>query len=79
MMSQSKMRPVHPGELIWEAALWQIGEQIGLDPDEFVAVCECRAPSTPERADKVGEFLGNGPGIWLRMQEDYDQRVGADR
>jgi plasmid maintenance system antidote protein VapI len=21
---------------------------------------------------RIGEFLGNGPELWLRMQQDYD-------
>jgi addiction module HigA family antidote len=27
---------------------------------------------TPEMAVRLGKFCGNGPGLWLRMQEAYD-------
>ena len=26
----------------------------------------------PEMALRIGRFLGNGPGLWLRMQEEFD-------
>jgi addiction module HigA family antidote len=31
-----------------------------------------RAAVTPEKAFRLGKFLGNGPGLWLRMQEAHD-------
>jgi plasmid maintenance system antidote protein VapI len=30
------------------------------------------APVTPEMAVRFGKFCGNGPGLWLRMQQAYD-------
>ena len=27
---------------------------------------------TPEMAVRLGKFCGNGPGIWLRMQQAHD-------
>ena len=27
---------------------------------------------TPEMAVRLGKFCGNGPGLWLRMQQAYD-------
>jgi len=27
---------------------------------------------TPEMAIRLGKFCGNGPGLWLRMQQEYD-------
>jgi addiction module HigA family antidote len=31
-----------------------------------------RAAITPEMAVRLGKFCGNGPGLWLRMQQAYD-------
>ena len=31
-----------------------------------------RAAITPEMAIRLGKFCGNGPGLWLRMQQAYD-------
>jgi len=29
-------------------------------------------PVTTEMALRIGKFFGNGPGLWLRMQQAYD-------
>jgi len=29
---------------------------------------------TPEMALRLGKFCGNGPELWLRMQQSYDLR-----
>jgi addiction module HigA family antidote len=31
-----------------------------------------KAAITPEMAVRLGKFCGNGPGLWLRMQQAYD-------
>jgi addiction module HigA family antidote len=31
-----------------------------------------RAAITPEMAVRLGRFCGNGPGLWLRMQQAHD-------
>ncbi len=32
----------------------------------------CARPVTAELALRIGKFVGNGPGLWLRMQQAYD-------
>jgi addiction module HigA family antidote len=31
-----------------------------------------KAAVTPEMAVRLGKFCGNGPGLWLRMQQAHD-------
>jgi antitoxin HigA-1 len=31
-----------------------------------------KASITPEMALRLGRFCGNGPGLWLRMQQAHD-------
>jgi addiction module HigA family antidote len=31
-----------------------------------------RTGVTPEMAVRLGKFCGNGPGLWLRMQQAHD-------
>ena len=31
-----------------------------------------KAPVTPDMALRLGKFCGNGPDLWLRMQQTYD-------
>jgi addiction module HigA family antidote len=35
-------------------------------------VLSCARPVTAELALRIGKFAGNGPGLWLRMQQTYD-------
>ena len=36
------------------------------------SVLACTHPITTEMALRIGKFAGNGAGIWLRMQQEYD-------
>jgi addiction module HigA family antidote len=32
----------------------------------------CTHPITVEMALRIGKLAGNGPGLWLRMQQNHD-------
>ena len=78
-MNQCGMRLIHPGTLLLEEIEEGLGltisdaaGQMGISYDALLAVVEGRAPITPALAASIGSFIGNGPGLWLRMQADYD-------
>lgn len=67
-------RPTHPGEVLGEAL-----SAMGMSADDFAERIDVptsllreiivgKEPFTAEIAEKVGSFMGDGPGIWLRMQ-----------
>jgi addiction module HigA family antidote len=71
--------PIHPGEILKEDVLPALGLSV------TAAACQLRISRqtlhrilrgthavTPEMAVRLGKFCGNGPGLWLRMQQDYD-------
>ena len=71
--------PVHPGELLRETVLPAIGEPVasaarnlGVTRQHLHRVLAEKAPVSPEMAVRLGKFCGNGPGLWLRMQQAYD-------
>ncbi|MEK6767256.1 MAG: HigA family addiction module antitoxin [Planctomycetota bacterium] len=35
-------------------------------------ILSCTHPITTEMALRIGKFTGNGPGLWLHMQQAYD-------
>mgnify|MGYP001566406538 FL=1 len=35
-------------------------------------ILSCTQPITTEMALRIGKFTGNGPGLWLHMQQAYD-------
>jgi addiction module HigA family antidote len=71
--------PVHPGELLREDVIPALGlsiseaaRQLRVSRQTLHRVMAGRHGVTPEMALRLGRFCGNGPGLWLRMQQSYD-------
>ena len=71
--------PVHPGEILREDVLPSLGitvseaaKRLGISRQQLHRILSCRHPITTDMALRIGKFTGNGPGIWLRMQQTYD-------
>jgi antitoxin HigA-1 len=71
--------PTHPGAILREDVLPAIGEPVavaarhlGVTRQHLHRILAEKAPVTPEMAVRLGKFCGNGPGLWLRMQQAYD-------
>ena len=78
-MRPLKRPPVHPGEIIREDVLPSLAisvseaaRQIGVSRQQLHRILACTHPISTEMALRIGKFIGNGPGIWLRMQQAYD-------
>jgi addiction module HigA family antidote len=72
-------RPTHPGEIIREDVLPALrmtvkdaAADLGISRQALHNVLNGTAAVTPEMALRLGKFCGNGPDIWLRMQQAYD-------
>jgi len=71
--------PIHPGESLREDVLPALGisvseaaRKLGISRQQLHRVLACTHPITTEMALRIGKFAGNGPGLWLRMQQAYD-------
>lgn len=74
-----RRKPVHPGEILRHDVLPAIGlsvseaaRQLGISRQQLHRVLACTHPITTEMALRIGKFAGNGPGLWLRLQQNYD-------
>ncbi|MCP4372811.1 MAG: HigA family addiction module antidote protein [Deltaproteobacteria bacterium] len=74
-----KRPPIHPGEVMREDVIPALGlsiseaaRQMGVSRQQLHRILACTHPITTEMALRVGKFAGNGPGLWLRMQQAYD-------
>lgn len=74
-----KRPPIHPGEIMREDVLPSLGlsvseaaRRIGVSRQQLHRILACTHPITIEMALRIGKFAGNGPGLWLRMQQAYD-------
>jgi addiction module HigA family antidote len=71
--------PTHPGAILREDVLPALGlsvseaaRQLGVTRQTLHRIMAQKVSITPEMAVRLGRFCGNGPGLWLRMQQAYD-------
>ena len=74
-----KRPPIHPGEVLREDVLPALGlsvseaaRRLGISRQQLHRVLACTHSITTEMALRIGKLAGNGPGLWLRMQQAYD-------
>ncbi len=78
-LRNKKRAPTHPGALLREVVLPELGitqgefaDQLGVSRRTVSEILHERRPVTPDMAIRLGKFLGNGSGVWLRMQQAAD-------
>jgi len=74
-----KRPPVHPGEILKEDVLPNLelsvseaARRLGVSRQQLHRILNCTHPITVEMALRIGKLAGNGPGLWLRMQQNHD-------
>jgi addiction module HigA family antidote len=74
-----KRSPIHPGEILREDILPALGlsvseiaRRLGVSRQQLHRVMACTHPITTEMALRIGKLAGQGPDLWLRMQQRYD-------
>lgn len=71
--------PTHPGELFRDIVMLELNlsvseaaRQLGVSRQTLHSIISGRSAVTAEMALRFGRFCGNGPGLWLRMQQAFD-------
>ena len=74
-----KRQPTHPGALLREDILPALkmtqkdfADWIGVSRLSVSELVNEKRTVTPDMAMRLGKALGNGPQIWLRMQQTFD-------
>jgi antitoxin HigA-1 len=74
-----RRQPTHPGELLREDVLpalrlsvSETARQLRVTRQTLHRILSGRSAVTPEMALRLGRFCGNGPDLWLRMQQAHD-------
>lgn len=82
--------PTHPGEIIKEDVLptlklsvTQAAKEMHITRQTLHRIISKSHGVSPEMALRLGRFCGNGPYLWLAMQQRYDlfqaeERIGDD-
>ena len=75
----SRMEPPHPGAILRDDILPALGlsvseaaRQLRVSRQMLHSILAERSAVSPEMAVRLGRFCGNGSGLWLRMQVEYD-------
>ncbi len=78
-MRDPKRRPTHPGAILREDVLpalkmtqKEFANWIGVSRLTVSEILNEKRTITPDMAMRLGKALGNGPQIWLRMQQTLD-------
>ena len=74
-----KREPTHPGEILREDVLpalrmsvSQAARELGVSRQLLHRILAGSAPVSPETAVRLGKWAGNGPALWLGMQQAFD-------
>lgn len=86
-----RRRPTHPGEILRSDVLpaldltqREFAERLGVSRLSVSEILHEKRTVTPDMAIRLGKLLGNGPEIWLRLQQAVDvwtleQRGGYEK
>jgi addiction module HigA family antidote len=84
-MSNKKLAPVHPGEVLLEEFLKPMGLSqsrlalsIGVHPRRVNEIVLGKRGITADSALRLAKFFGNSAKFWLGLQMDYDLDVASD-
>ena len=84
-MSEEKLHPVHPGEVLQEEFLKPMGLSqsrlalnIGVHPRRINEIVLGKRSITADTALRLARFFGTSPQFWLGLQSDYDLDIAAE-
>lgn len=77
-LKDRKIRPSHPGEIILdiledvEISQTQFAKMLGVSRRTVNQIIQGHRPITVDMAIRIGKALGNGPELWLNLQQKVD-------
>jgi antitoxin HigA-1 len=84
-MSERKMAPIHPGEILQEEFLELLGLSqhrlaldIHVDPRRINEIVSGKRSVTANTALRLARYFGTSPEFWLGLQSQYDLDIEED-
>jgi len=84
-MTEKRLPPVHPGEVLLEEFLKpmglsqnRLGLSVGVHPRRINEIVLRKRRVTAETALRLARYFGTSPQFWLGLQSDFDLDVAAD-
>lgn len=78
-MSDDRLEPVHPGEVLLEDFMkplgisqYRLAKAIGVPPQRVFEIVHGRRAVTAETALRLGRYFSVEPQVWLNLQTRHD-------
>jgi addiction module HigA family antidote len=85
-MSEDKLKPIHPGEVLLEEFLKPMGLSqnkvalsIGVPSRRINEIVLGKRGVTADTALRLGRYFDMSPQFWLGLQMDYDLDITTDK
>jgi addiction module HigA family antidote len=84
MVRKNRLPPVHPGEIIREDILPEVGlsvtavaKSLGVSRQMVHDILAERRPLSAVMCLKIARLFGSTPEFWMRLQAEYDLKKAA--
>ena len=84
-MTDNKLPPIHPGEILLEEFLapmgisqYRLAKDISVPPRRINEIVHGKRSITADTAIRIGRFFNMPPQFWLNLQNRYDLERTAD-
>lgn len=81
-MTEEKLPPVHPGEVLLEDFMkplglsqYRVAQDIGVPSLRVSQIVNGKRAVTADTALRLSRYFGTSPDVWLRLQARYDLEV----
>lgn len=85
-MTETKLAPVHPGEILLEEFLsplgmsqYRLAKSLKVPPRRINEIVHGRRAVSADTALRLARFFGTSDRFWLNLQAAYDVDVERDR
>lgn len=85
-MTQEKLPPIHPGEILNEEFLqphglsqYRLAKEIGVPARRINEIVQGKRGITPDTALRLSRYFGLSERFWMNLQSRYDLEVEKDR
>lgn len=82
----SQRQSTHPGAILREdvfpalgISITELALHLGISDQTLHSVLSGESSISPELALRIGNFLGNGPQLWLEMQSKFDKGLSCNQ
>jgi antitoxin HigA-1 len=86
MMTENKLPPIHPGEILLEEFLkpmsisqYRLAKDISVPPRRINEIVHGKRAISPNTALRLSRYFGLSERFWINMQARYDLEIEKDK